>query len=220
MRSIPRRLLAPRQATHAPGRRAGTLQCGGGGGGAEGLHDGIVDEGGDLGGGGHPAGEEGFLGVHVDGAGEIGFAGEFEGDAIGEEDFDRAGEELLDTIFPDGAAVSLESVSVWLRGGGRRWATNVVVHGGGAEEEDACVVGEGHFVDLGAVILLVSAIVDVVVLVEESDAAHPFPGLRRVLGIRLVLGVQRETRANVEEAAVGDRVLVAVPVEVTVRLPM
>jgi hypothetical protein len=48
------------------------------------------------------------LGVHVDGAGEVGFAGEFEGDAFGEEDFDCAGEELFDAFFPDGAAVGLK----------------------------------------------------------------------------------------------------------------
>ncbi|KFY46684.1 hypothetical protein V494_00375 [Pseudogymnoascus sp. VKM F-4513 (FW-928)] len=108
MRPVPRLLLAPREAADATRGRPGTLEGGGGGGGAQRLHDVLVDEGGDLGGGGHPAGEEGLLGEHVDRAPrQVSFAGDLEGDAFGKEDFNRSGEELLDALLPDGAAIRL-----------------------------------------------------------------------------------------------------------------
>jgi hypothetical protein len=97
--------------------------------------------------------------------------------------------------------------------------TYVVVHGCGAQEEDARVIRERHLIDLRAIIFHTCTVEDVVILINEPDARHPVPRLLGVLGVRRVVGVQREARPDVEEAPIRDRVLVVVPVEVAVCLP-
>lgn len=73
-------------------------------------------------------------------------------------------------------------------------------------------IGELLLVDIGAVVLDVSAVEDVVVLVDIAHAHAPVVRLLRPLRIRVVAGVAGKPRAQVEEDAVGNGVLVVVSV--------
>lgn len=110
--TVPDAILGPLETTHsavgALGGRSDTLGGGCFGGGLHHSDDAVVDEGRDFGGCCHPAGEESFVGKHVDGAvNEGGLAGDFVGDAAGEENVDGLVEELVDSVFPDCASVGL-----------------------------------------------------------------------------------------------------------------
>lgn len=72
----------------------------------------------------------------------------------------------------------------------------------GTEQEDAVVVGELGFVDVGAVRTNMSTIVDVIVIVHKADTSHPVPCLLGPVGVGLVVGVASQPCAQVEEAAV------------------
>jgi hypothetical protein len=86
----------------------------------------------------------------------------------------------------------------------------MVVHGGSAQEPHAHIVRELDLVDVGAVSLNVGAVVDLVLGVDQSHTGDPVPGLLRMVGIGLVASVPSEASAKVEEAAIGDRVLLGV----------
>lgn len=80
--------------------------------------------------------------------------------------------------------------------------TYVVVHEGGALEEDDRVVRELEAVDVFAVFFDVAAVKDVVILVHEAHFPHPVPRLLGPVGIGVVAGVASESCADVKEAAV------------------
>jgi hypothetical protein len=63
------------------------------------------------------------------------------------------------------------------------------------------------------------SVVDIVAVVHQADGLDPRPGLLGMLRIRVVTGVSRQSRAQVEEASVGDGVLVIVTRQVRVDLP-
>lgn len=66
----------------------------------------------------------------------------------------------------------------------------IVVHHGGTEKEDAVVVRELSLVDIGAVVLNVSAIVNVVIRVtDESNTLHPIPSLLSPVGVGCVSSI-------------------------------
>lgn len=141
-------------------------------------------------------------GEHVGCAAHLVFAGGLEGDIVGEEAGESGVEELIEAVLPDGGAVGLYSVSL---GGINKtacvWSTNIVVHVGGAEDKYARVVGKLSIVDIGAVRLDVSAVVDAVIVVHEPDTPHPVPRRFGPVGVRLVSGVARQSGAEVEETA-------------------
>jgi hypothetical protein len=84
--AVPIRPFGPAEAAHAAVSAAAALQGCGFGGGLQVGHDGVVGVGGGFGGCGKPAGKEGFFAKHVDSAVDEGcFAGDFEGDIVGEE---------------------------------------------------------------------------------------------------------------------------------------
>jgi hypothetical protein len=88
----------------------------------------------------------------------------------------------------------------------------VIVHVCGAEEEDAGVVTELDVVYLGAVQQIVGAVVNVVLLVNQSNSRDPVPGLVRPVRVGLVVGVSSKASTKIEKAAVRDGVLVVIAV--------
>lgn len=81
---------------------------------------------------------------------------------------------------------------------------HIIVHVGGAEQEDAVIVRELRFVYVGAVSTNMSTIVDVVVCVHKPDTSDPVPSLLGPVGVGLVAGIAGQSCAEVEEATVRD----------------
>jgi hypothetical protein len=90
--------------------------------------------------------------------------------------------------------------------------TYVVVHEARALNKGRSYVGELGSVDIGAVVLDVSAIIDVPVLVDVADGLGPVIGLFGPEGIGAIARVTSQTSSDVEEDAVGNRVFVIVSV--------
>lgn len=86
-------------------------------------------------------------------------------------------------------------------------------------EEDAGVVGPLRAVELGAVDGRVGAVVEVVLGVDQAEVLDPVPRLLGLLGVRLVPRVPGQARRDVEEAALGNRVLVRITGVEAVNLP-
>jgi hypothetical protein len=74
-------------------------------------------------------------------------------------------------------------------------------------------------VDICAVRLNVSTIIDIVVLVHQTNARNPIPDDLCMLSICIVGGISSKTGTKVEEAAVRDGVLVVVSGKIWVHLP-
>lgn len=160
--------------------------------------DPAAGEGGQLGGGGQPAGQVRFEGRLVVVAGDDGLAGDFDHDGAaavlgGEEDF-GAVEDAADARAPESGAVG------------------EVVHVGGPHEEGAGVVGplDGGWVR--AVAVRFGAVVDGPCGRHELRGCPPVPRLLGPVGVRLVAGVAGQSGCELEEATVGDAVLVIVSV--------
>lgn len=83
--------------------------------------------------------------------------------------------------------------------------TYKVVHKGSALDENGGVVGEGGLVDVGTVLSDMSAIVDEpLFVIDVVDVPEPLPRFLGVFRIRFISSVSRKTRADVEEASVGN----------------
>lgn len=90
--------------------------------------------------------------------------------------------------------------------------TYIVVHVCCSKQIHAIVVGELGLVDIGAVGLNVGTVVDVVVVIHESNTSHPVPSGLGPGRVGFVVGVASKTRTEVEEAAVRNAVLVVISV--------
>jgi hypothetical protein len=76
----------------------------------------------------------------------------------------------------------------------------------------ACVVRPLDVVDFGAVLLFISTIKVVVVFAHQADGEFPVPDLLSIVGVSLVTSVLVETSCHVEEASIGDGILVGVTI--------
>lgn len=188
--------IVPFPATGETVRAAGALPRGALGAGGEFGQDVGAGEGGQLGGDGHPAGQVGFEGWLVVVAGDDGFARDFDHDGAvavlrGEEDV-GAGEDAADARAPE------------------RGPVREVVHVGGAHQEGAGVVGPLDQRRVRAVGGGVGAVVDGPGGAHELGGGPPVPGLSGPVGVGLVAGVAGQSGCELEEATVGDAVLVVV----------
>lgn len=101
-RPIPGRAFAPAKSATPTIGTARALQSCGCSGCLQNAHYGVISEGRDFCSSSHPASQVGFVREHVDAAfGEVGFAGNFEGNALGEEDFDCSVEKAGRSLLPD-----------------------------------------------------------------------------------------------------------------------
>lgn len=87
-------------------------------------------------------------------------------------------------------------------GRGRR--AHVVVHICGSKQPDRSVVGELDFVDIGAVVVDMSAVVDVVGFVHHSDCLDPVESVFSVVRVCIIIGVFCKSRCDIKIASVGD----------------
>jgi hypothetical protein len=74
-------------------------------------------------------------------------------------------------------------------------------------------------IDIGAVGLDVCSVIDVIILVHQTDSRNPVPDYLCVLSICVVVGVASESSTKIEEASVCNGVLVVVSGEIWVNLP-
>ena len=74
-------------------------------------------------------------------------------------------------------------------------------------------------IDLGTVMRIVGAIKEVKVWTGQTNIEHPVPGALSPVRIGRVTGINRKTSRQIKEAAVGDGVLVVVPVVEAIDLP-
>lgn len=193
--AVPRRLV-PFPPTRPAVRAARALLRGAFGAGEEFGQDVAAGEGRQLGGGGHPAGQVCFERRLVVVARDDGFAGDFDHDVAaavlrGKEDV-GAVEDAADARAPG------------------RGAVGVVVHVGGAHEEGAGVVGPLDLGRVRAVNVRVGAVVDGPCRRDELGGCPPVPRFLGPVGVGLVAGVASQSCCQLEEATVGDAVLVIV----------
>lgn len=97
--------------------------------------------------------------------------------------------------------------------------TYFVEHHGCAEHVDAGVVGPLDVVQVRASDLRISAVKDLVGAADQADFHRPLVRLSRPLRISFVTSVGVQTRRDVEETALCDRVLVIVAVVESKNLP-
>jgi len=106
---------------------------------------------------------------------------------------------------------------------GKQWKGNpktyVVIHGGSSERPDTHVVGELDLVDICAVRLDVSPIVNVVLCIHQPNARNPIPSLLRKASVGIITGISSKASTEVEEAAICNGVLVIVSSKILVHLP-
>jgi hypothetical protein len=72
---------------------------------------------------------------------------------------------------------------------------------------------------VGAVGLYVRSVIDVIILIHQTDCCNPIPDYLCVLSIRVVVGVSSESSTKVEEASVRNGVLIVVSGKIWVNLP-
>lgn len=160
---------------------------------------------------------EAFVRDHVGGAAADVFAGYFDGDAAGEEGLEAIGDEFVQPVFPDLFLGLFTGQYMLLRVSGCGWlcllSTYSVVHVGGAESKHAVIVRKLGLIDIGAILGDIRAVVHgICLVVDEAYALHPIPRLDHPVRVRRVAGIPVETGAQVQEATVGDAVLVIVSV--------
>lgn len=144
-------------------------------------------------------------GQHIGGASVVGLARDLEGDIGREEDVEGGVDELGKSGLPGLGSIGLGRVLVSEYSYEITGLTYVVVHVGSTLKKDAGVVRELGLVDIGAVRLDVSAVVNVVVFVVDiPHAVHPIPGLLSPIGIGRVVGIASKSSAQIEEATVGN----------------
>lgn len=143
-------------------------------------------------------------GEHVGGAGTLlGLAGDFEGDGVGEEVAEKRVGELFHAVAPSFCAVSLQKLVNSPSTLGRNGETYVIVHEGGALEENTSVVRKCGLVDVCAISPDMSAVVDMPVLViDVLGPPEPIPGALGPVSVGAVVGVAGEASANIEEAPI------------------
>lgn len=110
-------------------------------------------------------------------------------------------------------------VSCCCRSSSSREGAHEVIHVRRAREVRAGVIRPLHPIDGSAVLARVRAVKVALVGGRQSEAVGPLVRAHRPPRIRRVARVAREPRGQLEEAAVGDGVLVAVPVVEGVDLP-
>lgn len=81
---------------------------------------------------------------------------------------------------------------------------------GSTQHVNTSVVRPLNVVDRSAVECIVRAIVEMIRVVHQPNLAYPVPDLLSPLSVRLVARISSKTCGNVEEAAVGNGVLVVV----------
>jgi hypothetical protein len=74
-------------------------------------------------------------------------------------------------------------------------------------------------IDIGAVGLDVCSVIDIIILVHQTDCRNPVPDYLCVLSICVVGGVASESSTKIEEASVCNGVLVVVSGKIWVNLP-
>ena len=81
-------------------------------------------------------------------------------------------------------------------------STHIVVHVGSAKQIDGIIVGELGTVDIRAVVLDVTAVIDVILGIHQANTGDPIPSLVSPVGVRLVTGVSSQSCTQVEEATI------------------
>lgn len=187
----------PLEAAEAAVSAASALLDGGTCRGGQHGQDLLSGERGNLGGDGHPSMSVALEGQHVGGASVVGLARDLEGDIGREENVEGGVDEPGKSGLPGLGSIGLgrvlvsEEYSYEITG-----LTYVVVHVGGTLKKDAGVVRELGLVDIGAVRLDVSAVVNVVVFVVDiPHAVQPIPGLLSPIGIGRVVGIAGKSSA-------------------------
>jgi hypothetical protein len=74
-------------------------------------------------------------------------------------------------------------------------------------------------INVGTVGLDVCSVIDVIILIHQTDSCNPVPDYLCVLSIRVVVGVSSESSTKVEEASIRNGVLIVVPGKIWVNLP-
>jgi len=98
-------------------------------------------------------------------------------------------------------------------------STYIVVHVCSAQGPYGHIVGELDLVDIRAVGFDMGTIVNSVVLVHQPNTPDPIPDHFDMLSVTIVASVPGETCTNIEEAAIGNGVLVIITSEVRIDLP-
>ena len=86
----------------------------------------------------------------------------------------------------------------------------IVVHDRSSKQEDSCIVGPLDPIDVAAIESCMGTIVEVIVLVHQTDSLSPIKCLLRPLRISIVARIQSQSSPQVEETTVGDGVFVIV----------
>lgn len=100
--------------------------------------------------------------------------------------------------------------------------TDLVIHSSCPKQEHAGIVGPLHVVQTRAVLDVVGAVEDLVVLVDQTDrwVGNPIPGLLRPVQIRSVMRISAESCSQIEEAAIRDGIPVRIPIIEREDLPL
>ena len=80
------------------------------------------------------------------------------------------------------------------RRGENLWRSDVVVHGGSPEKEDAAVVCPSVAVHASTVVCVMRSVNDVVsIMLDEANIPHPIPRFDCLICVRLVARVQSQS---------------------------
>ena len=78
----------------------------------------------------------------------------------------------------------------------------IVVHVGSAKQINGIVVGELGTVDIRAVVLDMTAVIDVILGIHQANTSDPVPGFFSPVGICLVTCISSQSCTQVEEATI------------------
>lgn len=95
----------------------------------------------------------------------------------------------------------------------------MVIHHSSTQCPYAHVVRELDAVDIRAVGFDVGTVVNPIILIDQTDASRPVPSFLRDISVGIIVGVPSKTSAKVEEASIGNGILVVVSAEERVHLP-